>query len=94
MMEINYRIYIVLIWLLVANLFGFSLMGVDKQRARNKAWRISERNLLLAAFLGGGIGSLAGMILFRHKTKHMKFILLVPLAIIMNLAVAGLVLRL
>jgi uncharacterized membrane protein YsdA (DUF1294 family) len=83
-----------MIWLAAASLFGFALMGVDKQRARNKAWRIPERNLLLVAFLGGGIGSLAGMLLFHHKTKHVKFILLVPLAIIINLVAAGLVLRL
>ncbi len=93
-MEPNYSIYIVLIWLLVANLLGFILMGADKQRARNRSWRISEQKLLLVAFLGGGVGSIAGMLLFHHKTKHMKFILLVPIAIILNLTAAGLILRL
>ncbi len=92
-MEIKYSVYIVLIWLIAASLFGFALMGVDKQRAKNRAWRISERTLLLTAFLGGGFGSLAGMLIFRHKTKHVKFIILVPIAIMFNLTAAILVLR-
>ncbi len=92
-METNYGFYLVWIWLIVASLLGFALMGVDKQRAKNHAWRISERTLLLTAFFGGGVGSLAGMLLFHHKTKHMKFIVLVPLAMLLNFAVAILLLR-
>ena len=92
-MEINYGFSLVPIWLIATSLLGFALMGVDKQRAKNHAWRISERTLLLIAFIGGGIGSLAGMLLFRHKTKHVKFIVLVPLAIILNIAVAILLIR-
>jgi uncharacterized membrane protein YsdA (DUF1294 family) len=68
-------------------------MGVDKQRAKNHAWRISERTLLFTAFVGGGIGSMAGMLLFRHKTKHIKFIVLVPLAILLNILVAIMLIR-
>jgi uncharacterized membrane protein YsdA (DUF1294 family) len=92
-MEINNGIGFVSVWLIAASLLGFALMGVDKQRAKNHAWRISERTLLFVAFIGGGIGSLAGMLLFRHKTKHMKFIVLVPLAMILNILVAILLIR-
>ncbi|MDF2907895.1 MAG: putative rane protein [Herbinix sp.] len=70
------------------SLLGFVIMGVDKQKAREKAWRIPERTLLLIAFLGGGLGSLIGMYTFRHKTKHTKFILLVPLATAISLFAA------
>lgn len=92
-MVINHSLSLVSIWLIAASLLGFTLMGVDKQRAKNHAWRISERTLLLIAFIGGGFGSLAGMLLFRHKTKHAKFIILVPLAIILNILVAILLIR-
>ena len=67
------------------NLIGFLTMGIDKQKARKNAWRIPERTLLLVAFLGGGPGSLIGMYTFRHKTKHTKFVLLVPLATLTSL---------
>jgi uncharacterized membrane protein YsdA (DUF1294 family) len=55
-------------------------MGMDKQKAMKKEWRIPERNLIGAALLGGGIGSFLGMYVFRHKTKHLKFKILLPLA--------------
>lgn len=60
------------------NLLGFLLMGADKRRARRGAWRISERTLLLTAALGGSVGAVFGMLVFRHKTKHLKFTLGLP----------------
>lgn len=62
-----------LIYLLVINIVAFAMMGIDKSRARNGQWRISEASLFLSAILGGSIGSIAGMQLFRHKTKHWYF---------------------
>lgn len=62
-----------LIYLLVINIVAFAMMGIDKSRARNGQWRISEASLFLGAILGGSIGSIAGMQLFRHKTKHWYF---------------------
>ena len=62
------------------SLIGFSMMGIDKQKAKRKAWRIPERTLILIAFLGGGPGSLLGMYTFHHKTKHNKFRILIPIA--------------
>ncbi len=68
-----------LIYLLLINAAGALLMLTDKRRAKNNLWRIPERVLLLVAFLGGSLGSLLGMYLFHHKTRHMKFQILLPL---------------
>jgi len=57
------------------NILGFSLMGVDKRRARsNSARRIPERTLFFTALAGGSVGALVGMWTFRHKTKHWYFV--------------------
>ncbi len=71
-------IYIISGYLISMNLIGFALMGIDKKKAVKKVWRIQEKTLLLTAFLGGGVGAFFGMLLFHHKTKHLKFILLLP----------------
>ena len=63
----------VLVYYLIINLYGLSIMGIDKRKARMGAYRISERHLWTAAFLGGAFGSTIGMYLFRHKTKHIAF---------------------
>ena len=60
-------------YLLLVNLAAFSLMGLDKRRARRDQWRISEKTLFLPAVLGGSLGAIAGMRLFHHKTKHWYF---------------------
>lgn len=62
----------------------FLLMGVDKYRAKKGRWRISEMRLLSVAFLGGALGVLIGMSVFRHKTKHSKFKIGVPLLLLFN----------
>ncbi len=76
----------ILLILVVVNLFAFVLYGIDKAKAKRGAWRIPEATLLLAAFLGGSLGALLGMELFRHKTKHAKFKILVPLFSILHIA--------
>lgn len=76
----------IFLYLLLINAAGFLLMLVDKQKARKNRWRIPERTLILTAVLGGSIGSLAGMYLFRHKTKHRKFTLGIPLILITQVA--------
>ncbi len=73
-MYIIFIIYIILI-----NLIGFFLYGLDKAKAKRKGGRIPERTLLWVARLGGGAGCWLGMALFRHKTKHNRFMALVPL---------------
>ena len=77
------------VYLLLINLIGFVLMGVDKRRAKRDAWRIPEKTLLLTALFGGSIGSIFGMRKFRHKTKHAKFKILVPVLMAVHLAVLG-----
>ncbi len=68
-----------LIYLLLVNAAAFLLMLSDKHRARKNLWRIPERVLLSAAVLGGSLGAIAGMKLFRHKTRHAKFYIGLPL---------------
>ena len=70
---------ILLVYLLIINAVGFILMLVDKIKAKKNLWRIPEATLFLVAALGGSIGSLLGMYAVRHKTKHIKFILGMPL---------------
>ncbi len=77
---------ILLAALLLVNLLAFALYGIDKLKAKKGAWRIPESTLLLVAFLGGSLGALLGMELFRHKTKHAKFKVLVPLFLILHIA--------
>ena len=69
------------------NIITFSLYGLDKRKAKTNKMRISEATLITCAFLMGGIGALLGMSVFRHKTKHIKFKLLVPLAVIINIGI-------
>lgn len=72
----------------VWNTCVFALFGQDKAAAKRGASRISENTLLLAAALMGALGALFGMYIFRHKTRHPKFKLGVPLLMIVNIAVA------
>jgi len=66
----EYLLYALGIYLLVVNLWAFVLMGVDKRRAKKDKWRIREKTLFLPVLLGGGVGRIAGMKVFHHKTKH------------------------
>lgn len=70
---------LILCYLPVINLIAFTLFGIDKYKARNNRWRIRESTLWLATLLGGGLGAFAAMQLFRHKTKHLAFVIGVPL---------------
>lgn len=79
---------ILLIYLTVINFIGFLVMFIDKSRAIHKEWRIPERTLLLISVIGGSIGMFAGMHVFRHKTKHLKFTLGVPLIFILQIIAA------
>lgn len=77
----------ILIYIVFINLLLFSLMGIDKEKAKLKKWRISEKTLFLLALLGGGIGGVIGIYTFRHKTKHLKFTLGFPIIIVFQLIV-------
>lgn len=78
---------LILYYILIINLVGSLLMYIDKRKAINKQWRISEANLLLVSIAGGSLGSLLGMHLFRHKTKHIKFTLGIPVILITQLLI-------
>ncbi len=75
-------------YLIAVNVLGFALMGMDKAKARRGAWRIPEKALFLTALLGGSVGAYLGMFAFRHKTKHLSFVLGLPLILLLQLAAA------
>lgn len=71
----------------VLSIIGLISMAVDKSKAKRGAWRIPEKVLFVIAFLGGGLGSLIGMYAFRHKTKHVSFVIGIPIGAIISVAV-------
>lgn len=75
-------------YLLIINALACLLMLVDKQKARKNKWRIRESVLIGTAVLGGSLGALAGMYLFRHKTKHPKFTIGIPVILALQLMAA------
>ena len=78
---------ILLAYLIIINAAAFILMLADKIKAKRGAWRIPEATLMGIAALGGSVGTLAGMYTFRHKTKHIKFTLGIPLILAAQAAV-------
>ena len=78
---------VIIIYILLMFIVGFISMGVDKAKAKKSKWRIKESTLLIIAALGGSLGSLMGMRCFRHKTKHIKFVVLVPIFLVVHFAV-------
>ncbi len=75
----------VILW----NMLVFFLYGIDKLKAKNKLIRIPEGILIIFAFLFGGIGAMFGMVVFNHKTSKMKFRILVPLSVVLNVIMLG-----
>lgn len=84
---------LIIIYFIVMNIAGFATMGIDKSKAKRGAWRISEATLFLVAVLGGSLGSILGMQLFRHKTKHWYFVIGMPVIFFIQLALAILLIR-
>lgn len=76
------------VWLIAINLVTFAVYGADKRRARRGAWRVPEKTLFLLPLLGGSVGALLGMGVFRHKTKHWYFVWGVPAILLAQLALA------
>lgn len=71
-------------FMFAVSLVTFIAYGVDKIKAKRGSERISEQRLLILAFIGGAVGALLGMLLFRHKTRHLKFIICVPLFLVLQ----------
>ena len=88
MNEINlqsiFSVKTVLLYLLIINIIGFLTMFVDKQKAKHGSWRIPEKTLFLITAIGGGIGTITGMYLFRHKTKKLAFTIGLPVLLILD----------
>ena len=73
------------LYLIIMNLIGVAVMAIDKYKAQKGYWRIPENTLFLVTFLGGGIGTITGMYLFRHKTKKLKFTIGFPTILILEI---------
>ncbi|MBQ2451493.1 MAG: DUF1294 domain-containing protein [Lachnospiraceae bacterium] len=73
-------------YLAMLNLIGFALMGIDKKRAVKKLWRIPESTLFIIALIGGSIGSIIGMRVFHHKTRHWYFAYGMPAILFLQIA--------
>jgi len=74
----------IMFYLLIINLISFALFFADKQKSKRDKWRIKESTLYLVSFMGGTLGSIAAMILFHHKTKKPKFVIITIIALIFN----------
>lgn len=83
---LNQTQIILLILIGLVNTYTFMLYFMDKQKAKKRQHRIPEKKLLLPTFLLGGIGATVGMYGVRHKTKHLKFKLSVPIALLITLS--------
>lgn len=78
----------IIVILLVVNLIAFIMYGVDKMKAKKDSYRISETMLILITVLGGSVGALMAMTVFRHKTQHKKFTLGVPSILLLQIIAA------
>lgn len=76
---------ILLVYLFTVNALGFVLMLIDKQKAKRDLWRIPEATLLIVAAIGGSLGTVMGMRIFRHKTLHLTFSLGVPVMLMIHI---------
>ena len=89
--EINFQDFFsvqnVIIYFIVINLIGFFIMWLDKRKAIKGAWRIPEKTLFIITALGGGIGTIAGMYTFRHKTQKIAFVIGFPFITILEMAI-------
>lgn len=75
----------IFIYIAFTNILLFTLMSIDKQRAKLNQWRISEKTLFILALIGGSIGGILGLYTFRHKTKHLKFTLGFPAIVLFQI---------
>ena len=78
-------IALLLAYIVVINVIGFALMGIDKAKARKRAWRIPEATLFLIALVGGSLGTTVGMRVFRHKTLHWYFVFGMPAILLVQI---------
>ena len=72
----------IILYLFGINIIGFFIMGIDKYKAKKGFWRTPEKTIFTITLLGGGIGTIAGMYTFRHKTKKLRFTVGLPTILI------------
>lgn len=75
----------IIIYFIVINIIGFFIMWLDKRKAIKGSWRIPEKTLFIITALGGGIGTIAGMYTFRHKTQKIQFVVGFPFITILEI---------
>lgn len=75
----------IIIYLILINILGFLIMFLDKRKAIKGAWRVPEKTIFIVTALGGGIGTIAGMYAFRHKTQKLAFIVGLPFITILEI---------
>lgn len=81
----NHMVWYIIGYVVVMNLVGVAIMGIDKSKAKKHQWRIPEKTLFLVSILGGSVGTWAGMYLFRHKTKHWYFVFGMPFILVVQI---------
>lgn len=90
-MEKIFTLQNLIIYLIAINIFTFFMMWLDKRKAKRGKWRIPENTLLILVLLGGGIGGIAGMYTFHHKTQKAKFVIGFPVILICEIILAFLI---
>lgn len=75
-----------IIYFVIINIVGFAIMGIDKRKAIKRTFRIPEATLFIVALIGGSVGSIIGMQVFRHKTRHWYFVFGMPAILIVQIA--------
>ncbi|MBD5477380.1 MAG: DUF1294 domain-containing protein [Lachnospiraceae bacterium] len=78
---------LIILYLVAINFISFIMMGLDKYKAKKRAWRIPESTLFVLALIGGSVGSIAGMHLFHHKTRHWYFLYGMPAILIIQILI-------
>ena len=81
-----------IIYFVIINIVGFAIMGIDKRKAIKRTFRIPEATLFIIALIGGSIGSILGMQVFRHKTRHWYFVFGMPVILVIQIALLVLLL--
>lgn len=82
----NYQIIFIILYFIIINILTFILYFTDKRKAMHHRWRIPESTLIALSLLGGSFGAYLAMKIFRHKTKHPKFYITIPLMMILHTA--------
>ncbi len=80
-------------YFVTVNICGVLFMGLDKWKAKKRSWRIPEATLFIIAVIGGALGSIIGMYLFRHKTRHWYFVYGMPAILVIHILLVLFVLK-